>query len=53
MVMGDPEYRHLILNNSHKKSKYMNWYYGFAGSNPMTLHMSMFTKSIMTLGSES
>ena len=51
-IMGDQEFRHLLTNNSHKKSKYVNWYYMFAGSNPMTLHMQMFTKSVLTLGSE-
>ena len=39
VVMADPEFRHLIINNSHKKCKYYNWFYLFAGTNPMTLHM--------------
>mmetsp|Transcript_38735 Transcript_38735/g.50736 ORF Transcript_38735/g.50736 Transcript_38735/m.50736 type:complete len:122 (-) Transcript_38735:1743-2108(-) len=52
VIMSDPEFRSMILTNSHKKSKYFNWFYLFAGSNPMTLHMQMFTKSIKELGSE-
>ena len=52
VIMADSEFRHLITNNSHKKCKYYNWFYMFAGSNPMTLHMQMFTKSVMQLGSE-
>ena len=52
VIMSDPEFRHLITANSTKKSKYFSWYYLFAGSQPMTLHMQMFTKSVMQLGSE-
>ena len=52
VIMADPEHNHLLTNNSRKKFKHFNWYYLFAGSQPMTLHMSMFTKSILTLGSE-
>ena len=52
VVMADPEFSHLITNNSHKKCKYFNWFYCFAGTNPMTLHMQMFTKSVLQLGSE-
>ena len=52
VIMADPEYRHLITNNSHKKCKYFQWYFLFAGTNPMTLHMQMFTKSVLQLGSE-
>ena len=52
IVMADEEFRHLITGNSHKKCKYWNWFYMFPGTNPMTLHMQMFTKSIMQLGSE-
>lgn len=52
VVMADDEFRHLITNNSHKKCKYFNWFYLFPGTNPMTLHMQMFTKSILQLGSE-
>mmetsp|Transcript_27127 Transcript_27127/g.33703 ORF Transcript_27127/g.33703 Transcript_27127/m.33703 type:complete len:122 (+) Transcript_27127:126-491(+) len=52
VIMSDPEFRSMILTNSHKKSKYFNWFYLFTGSNPMTLHMQMFTKSIKELGSE-
>ena len=52
VVMEDEEFRHLIVNNSHKKCKHYNWYYMFAGTNPMSLHMLMFTKSVAQLGSE-
>ena len=52
VIMADPELRTIVLTNSHKKSKYFNWFYLFAGSCPMTLHMQMFTKSIKDLGSE-
>ena len=52
VIMADEEFRHLIDNNSHKKCKFFNWYYMWPGTNPMTLHMQMFTKSIRTLGSE-
>lgn len=52
VIMADSEFRHLITNNSHKKCKYYNWFYMFAGTNPMTLHMQMFTKSVLQLGSE-
>ena len=52
IIMADEEFRHLITNNSHKKSKYLQWYGMYNGSNPMTLHMMMFTKSIVQLGSE-
>ena len=47
VILGDEEFRHLIINNSRKKSKFFHWYYMFAGTNPMTLHMQMFTKSIL------
>ena len=50
--MQDEEFRHLITNNAYKKSRYWHWYYHFAGTNPMTLHMQMFTKSIKMLGNE-
>lgn len=50
--MADNEFRHLITNNSRKKCKFFNWYYLFAGTNPMTLHMQMFTKSVLQLGSD-
>ena len=52
VIMADSEFKFLLTENSRKKCKYFNWYYLFAGSQPMTLHMSMFTKSILTLGSE-
>ena len=39
VIMGDEEHRHLITNNSRKKCKYFSWYFMFAGTNPMTLHM--------------
>ena len=52
IIMADPEFRYLITDNSHKKSKYFDWYYLFGGSSPMTLHMTMFTKSVIQLGSE-
>ena len=52
VIMSDPELKSHILTNSHKKCKYFNWFYMFAGTNPMTLHMQMFTKSIKDLGSE-
>ena len=52
VIMADPEHNHLLTNNSRKKFKHFNWYYLFAGAHPMTLHMTMFTKSILTLGSE-
>ena len=52
VVMADPEFNHLITNNSHKKCKYFSWYFMFVGTNPMTLHMQMFTKSVLQLGSE-
>lgn len=52
VIMADQEFRHLITNNSHKRSMYFHWYYMFAGSHSMTLHMSMFTKSLVGLASE-
>ena len=52
VVMADDEFRYLITSNSVKKCKYYNWFYGFPGTNPMTLHMQMFTKSVAQLGSE-
>ena len=52
VIMQDPEFKQIILTNSRKKSKYFNWFYMFGGTNPMTLHMQMFTKSIKELGSE-
>ena len=52
VILADPEFRHLITNNSHKKCKYYSWYFGFAGTSPMTLHMQMFTKAVLQLGSE-
>ena len=27
IIMSDPEFRHLFTNNSHKKSKYGQWYF--------------------------
>ena len=47
VIMADDEFRHLITNNSRKKCKYFSWYFMFAGTNPMTLHMQMFTKSVL------
>lgn len=52
IIMGDPEFRHLFTNNSHKKSKYGQWYFLFQSTITMSLHMQMFTKSIAQLGSE-
>ena len=46
VIMADPDHRELITGNSYTKSKYYAWYFGFIGTNPMTLHMQMFTKSI-------
>ena len=47
VIMADDEFQHLILKNSSKKCKNFHWYYLFAGTNPMTLHMQMFTKCIL------
>ena len=52
VIMGDEEFRHLIINNSNKSSQFFNWHFLFAGTNPMTYHMVMFTKGILKLGSE-
>ena len=47
IIMADDEFRHMITNNSRKKSKYFSWYFMFVGTNPMTLHMQMFTKAVL------
>ena len=52
IVMADDEFRHLITNYSHKRSKAFHWPFMFAGTNPMTYHMEMFTKMVLTVGSE-
>lgn len=52
VIMADEEFRHMITNNSHKNSQYFNWHFLFAGTNPMTYHMMMFTKGVAKLGSE-
>ena len=52
VVMDSDEYRHMITNYSHKRSKYFHWPFLFAGTNPMTYHMEMFTKMVNTVGSE-
>ena len=52
VIMADEEFRHMITNNSHKNSQYFNWHFLFAGTNPMTYHMMMFSKGVAKLGSE-
>ena len=52
VIMADEQFRHLITGNSHKKCKYWNWFYMFPGTNPMTLHMLVFTKTLLGLCSE-
>lgn len=52
IIKADPEFSHLVTKHSQKKCKHYHWYYMFPGTNPMTLHNVMFTKSIMSLGSE-
>lgn len=49
VVMSDPEYHHLITNQSRKPSYMFGM---FAGANPMFLHMAVFTNSVLQLGSE-
>ena len=46
VIMADEEFRHLITANSYKKCKFYSWQYEFAGTNPMALHMQMFTMSV-------
>ena len=50
-VMADPELRTHILSHANKR-KFFGWYGCFAGTNPMGLHMLMFTKALRDLGSE-
>ena len=52
IIMADDEFRYLITGNSHKKCKYWNCFSMFPGVNPMSVHMIVFTKTIMGLGSE-
>ena len=53
IIMGDPQLRAKMLKNQEEStgSGEVGWYGLFAGANPMTLHMSMFAKSIRDLGS--
>ena len=54
IIMDDPQLRAKMLKNQEEStgSGEVGWYGLFAGANPMTLHMSMFAKSIRDLGSE-
>ena len=47
IIMADEEFRHMINHNSFKKCKYFNWFYQFAGNNPLALHMQMFTMAVL------
>jgi len=51
-IMADDEFRHLMTNNTNKHSQYFNWHFLFAGTNPMTYHMMMFSKGVLKLGNE-
>ena len=52
VMFDQEETADIILKNSEKKDFLFSWSYLFPGTSPMHLHQSMFTKSILYLGSE-
>lgn len=50
VVLKDEKAKHLHISNSKRSIRNFNWQSLFAGQSPLTVHMVMFTDSLLMFG---